>query len=92
MVYTTGLGAVTPPVADGSITGNSPSRQVGAVQATVDGEPAQVLYAGAAPGAGVGPVNGMIPQTGRFRNLSIAIVEGNSAGFVPGSKAAVAVR
>ena len=94
MVYTAGLGAVTPAVADGSITGNTLSRQVGTVQATVDGQSAQVLYAGTAPGlvAGVGQVNVVIPQAARSGNVSIEIIEGNSAGFGPGPKVTVAVR
>jgi uncharacterized protein (TIGR03437 family) len=94
MIYTTGLGAVTPAVADGGITGNILSKQIQSVQATVDGNPAQVLYAGTAPGlvAGVGQVNVVIPQTARSGNVSIVVFVGTSGQAVPDSKVTVAVQ
>ena len=50
-------GMVNPPVADGVITGSALSHQIETVTATVYGQPADVLYAGTAPGlvAGVEP-------------------------------------
>jgi len=63
MVYATGLGLVNPPVADGAITGTSPSKQVQPVTATVGPNQADVLYAGTAPGlvAGVSQINIRLP-------------------------------
>jgi uncharacterized protein (TIGR03437 family) len=94
MVYMTGLGAVTPAVADGGITGNSPSRQVETFQATVDEQSAEVLYAGTAPGlvAGVGQVNVVIPQAARSGNVPISIFDRTQAYFGPPSKVTVAVQ
>ena len=63
MIYGTGFGALDPNPADGEIasvlaTTKSP------VTATIDGVPADVVYAGAAPGliSGVTQVNVRVPQ------------------------------
>jgi uncharacterized protein (TIGR03437 family) len=78
MVYTTGLGVVNPPVADGAITGSALSHQIEIVTATVNGQPADVLYAGTAPGlvAGVNQVNVRIPMATPSGNMRIAIFVG----------------
>ena len=78
MVYLTGLGVVNPPVADGVITGSALSHQIETVTATVNGQPADVLYAGTAPGlvAGVNQVNVRIPTATPSGNARIAILVG----------------
>jgi len=66
MVYATGGGQLTPPVADGSIGPGVPPFPMAVlpVSATIGGRPAQVFYAGAAPNyvSGVFQVNVLIPN------------------------------
>jgi uncharacterized protein (TIGR03437 family) len=72
MVYATGLGAI-PSIQDGAIPQAAASTSA-AVTATVGGAPAQVLYAGTAPGliAGVFQVNILMPS-GVARNSAVPI-------------------
>jgi hypothetical protein len=76
-VHDRALGVVNPPVADGVITGSALSHQM-TVTATVNGHPADVLYAGTAPGlvAGVNQVNVRIPTASTSGNARIAILVG----------------
>jgi uncharacterized protein (TIGR03437 family) len=64
--YATGMGQTSPGGVDGSVTGydNLPQPLL-PVTVTIGGQPAQVYYAGAAPGmvAGVAQINVMIPAT-----------------------------
>jgi uncharacterized protein (TIGR03437 family) len=66
VLYTTGAGQTSPAGVDGSVTGydNLP-QPILPVTVAIDGQPAQVLYAGAAPGlvAGVVQINVQIPAT-----------------------------
>jgi uncharacterized protein (TIGR03437 family) len=66
MVYATGEGQLTPPVADGSIAPSAPpfSVPVLPVSVTIGGRPAQVLYRGQAPNfvSGVLQVNVRVPD------------------------------
>jgi len=64
MIYATGEGQVNPRPSDGSITGEGVlPKPLGKVALWIGGVPAEVQYAGAAPGlvAGVLQVNGRIP-------------------------------
>jgi adhesin/invasin len=64
VLYMTGMGSTTPPVADGQAAPSSPPLAVanGSVLAAVGGISAHVQFAGLAPGlAGVGQVNVQIP-------------------------------
>lgn len=63
MLYGTGFGTLVPPATDGQIA-SDPAQTATAVTASIAGMPAQVTYAGAAPGliAGVVQINIRIPQ------------------------------
>ena len=73
MVYGTGFGSLDPPAADGEIAG-FPARTTLPVSASIGDLPAEVLYAGAAPGlvAGVVQVNLRIPS-GLAPNLAAPV-------------------
>lgn len=64
VVYVTGLGPVENPVATGlAATAHPLSRVTSPVTATIDGRPAQLMFAGLAPGfAGLYQVNIVVPQ------------------------------
>lgn len=79
-------------MADGAISGSALSRQIEIVTATVNGQPADVLYAGTAPGlvAGVNQVNVRIPMATPSGNMGIAILVGTGPSAA-GSSANVTV-
>jgi uncharacterized protein (TIGR03437 family) len=62
-IYATGGGLTTPPSVDGLITAAPYPAPILPVTVTINGLPAQVLYAGAAPGlvAGVLQINAVVP-------------------------------
>lgn len=62
-IYATGAGLTAPASSDGAITTAPYPKPNLAVSVTIDGLPAQVLYAGAAPGlvAGVLQINAVVP-------------------------------
>jgi uncharacterized protein (TIGR03437 family) len=64
IIYCAGLGAVSPPVQDGSAAPSSPpASTTNPVTATIGGKPGQVLFAGLAPGfAGLYQVNVTVPE------------------------------
>jgi uncharacterized protein (TIGR03437 family) len=65
-LYGTGLGQTTPPGEDGKIAGDLPlPTPILPVTVLLDGEPADVLYAGVAPGMmqGYAQINVRIPLT-----------------------------
>ncbi|MBI1897800.1 MAG: SBBP repeat-containing protein [Acidobacteria bacterium] len=64
LLYGSGEGVIEPPQGDGRVT-SSLSRPRAAVSVTIGGQPADVLYAGTAPGlvAGVLQVNALVPAT-----------------------------
>jgi uncharacterized protein (TIGR03437 family) len=63
VLYATGLGLLSPVPTDGTIISDSPPLLQSNVSVTIGGVPAQVQYAGAAPGsvAGVIQINALIP-------------------------------
>jgi len=66
VLYATGVGQTSPTGVDGSVTGSDSLPQPTLpVTVAIDGQAAQVLYAGAAPGmvAGVAQINVLIPDT-----------------------------
>ena len=69
VIYCSGLGAVSPPVADGAAAPLSTlSKTVNPVTVTIGGQSAQVLFAGLAPGfAGLYQVNAIVPPASEAR-------------------------
>jgi adhesin/invasin len=81
-IFATGLGAVDPAVTQGTPAPSSPlSTVVLPVSATIDGQPATVLFAGAAPGLiGAYQVNVMIPAETRSGAARLVIsADGNNS-------------
>jgi adhesin/invasin len=64
VLFLTGQGPVTPPIADGAPAPSSPLSTIdGATQVTIGGTPAQILFKGLAPGwVGVAQVNVVVPN------------------------------
>jgi uncharacterized protein (TIGR03437 family) len=62
-IYGTGQGVSNPPETDGTIMGDTLATPVLPVEATIDGQPGTILYAGSAPGlvAGVLQINLSVP-------------------------------
>jgi len=89
MVYATGGGQTTPPDSTGS-TEAGPAQVAAAVSATIGGLPAQVSYAGQAPGevAGVMQVNLQVPN-GVSGSLPLVLTVG---GVSSQATATIAVR
>jgi len=94
-IYATGEGILAPPAATGSVTPASPPFPVPAatpVTVTVGGQPAQVLYAGEAPGlvSGVLQVNVVIPS-GAASGAAVPVVlsVGNASNAQQGITVAV---
>jgi len=88
-VYCTGLGAVVPPVATGAAAPIAPPRTELLVQAYIGGAPAQVTYAGLAPGfAGLYQVNVQIPAGTSSGSQNLRV----SAGGVNSNMVNIAVR
>jgi uncharacterized protein (TIGR03437 family) len=78
MIYGIGMGGTNPAGADGSITPGLAPLVLQPVSVTIDGIPAQVTYAGGAPGAVAGliQINAVVPasaRTGASVPLSIQI-------------------
>jgi uncharacterized protein (TIGR03437 family) len=65
VLYATGFGLTTPASENGLITGSTLPAPNLDVSVTVQGIPAKVLYAGAAPGlvAGIIQINVLVPDT-----------------------------
>jgi adhesin/invasin len=63
LLYTTGGGPISPTLPDGTAAPSSPlSLLTGNVQVSIGGKPAQVSYAGVAPGfAGLSQINVIVP-------------------------------
>ena len=75
-VYLTGIGQLEPPVPDGLAAPSQPlARATGNVRLLIDGQPAEVLFAGASPGfAGLHVVVAAVPGALR-RRFPEAVVE-----------------
>ncbi len=79
MIYATGEGQTDPTGVDGAITTDVLRKPVAPVTVTIGGVPAEVLYAGAAPGmvAGVLQVNAVIPPDVATGTAEVRIKAGN---------------
>lgn len=87
-VYCTGLGAVNPTVATGAAASIPPPRTQLLVQAYIGGAPAQVTYAGLAPGfAGLDQVNVQVPAGTPSGSQNLRV----SAGGVNSNMVSIAV-
>jgi len=73
-LYLTGLGATNPPAQEGRVSTAADSLRA-SVQATLYRSPAEILYAGAAPGllAGIYQVNIRVPASGLEDWVPLAI-------------------
>jgi uncharacterized protein (TIGR03437 family) len=80
-IYATGLGAVSPALANGQVPPNAPlSTTVSLVSAVVDGFPATVTFAGAAPQlVGVYQINLTIPTLAGSGPRALSIYQGGAA-------------
>lgn len=90
-IYATGEGQTQPGGVDGLIAnGPALAKPLQNVQVLIDGRPAELQYAGAAPGlvAGVMQVNARIPADSASGNVALSIVVGNSSSQ-PGMTIAV---
>ena len=79
LLYATGAGVMTPAVDDGFITLNPPfAAPQFPIQVLIDGQPAEVLYAGTAPGiiAGVIQINARIPDGASSGEVHVVIKAG----------------
>jgi uncharacterized protein (TIGR03437 family) len=87
-VYLTGLGPLSPAFADGLPAPSDPlSRATGPVRLVVDGQDAEVLYAGAAPGfSGLQLVVATLPASlsRRFPELNVEVAGASSNRFSAG--------
>jgi len=82
VMYATGLGAVTPPVADGIAGPSGPlSKVAGQISLTIGGVDATITYAGLAPGfASLYQVNAIVPAVAPGNSVPLVItVEGQAS-------------
>jgi uncharacterized protein (TIGR03437 family) len=79
-IYATGGGVTSPASADGAITQSDLGVPLLPVAVTIDGQPADVLWAGAAPNlvAGVLQVNVRIPSSARSGNAAVSMQIGTA--------------
>jgi uncharacterized protein (TIGR03437 family) len=80
-LFVTGGGQTDPPGTDGSVNNSTAARLLLPVTAEIDGAPAEVLYAGPAPGlvSGIFQVNLRIPQSAaRGRAVSVVLSMGTA--------------
>jgi uncharacterized protein (TIGR03437 family) len=80
-IYATGEGQTNPGGIDGQIAGSNPPAPTRPVTVLIDGKPADVTYAGAAPGAvaGLFQVNVRIPADAATGDVSLEIHVGAAA-------------
>ena len=83
VLYATGMGETSPAGVDGSVTGyDSLPQPMLPITVAIDGQPAQVLYAGAAPGmvAGIMQINVQISATVQSSNaVPVTLTVGKQA-------------
>ena len=74
-IYGTGAGQTDPAGVNGMITPAVPPMPLAKVSATLDGQPATILYAGGSPGLleGVLQVNAMVPATAKTGRVAVVV-------------------
>lgn len=80
MLFGTGEGQTTPPGSDGALALATPvPKPVAEVSITIDGQPAEILYAGSAPGsvAGLFQVNVRIPASAGTGAVPVVLTVGS---------------
>jgi uncharacterized protein (TIGR03437 family) len=87
VIYTVGLGAVTPPVKGGDPAPSSPpSKVIAPVTVTIGGQSANVFFAGLTPGsAGLYQVNAIVPtgiNPGNQVSVTLSVAGKSSAGNI----------
>jgi uncharacterized protein (TIGR03437 family) len=77
VIYLVGMGSTNPPVTSGTGSPFSPPAEISSrVQVTVDGQAADVRFAGLTPGGvGLYQINFLVPSTARSGSLDVEIVE-----------------
>lgn len=84
-LWASGLGGFSPPLADGEIVGSTGPFPVldGEISVELDGIPAEIRYAGAAPGlaGGIAQINFVVPVGLRSGNLSVHIRAGEFQSY-----------
>ena len=90
-LYATGEGQTSPTGVDGQPTTTPFPKPLLPVQVTIDGKPAEITYAGGAPGivAGLMQINARIASNAQVGNVPVVITVG-SASSQPGVTIAVA--
>ncbi len=82
-MWATGAGQMNPAVSDGQIAGGAPfATPKLPVTVTIDNKPADVLYAGAAPGMvqGIIQINARVPAAATSGQVQIVVQSGNISG------------
>ena len=81
MIFATGEGQTAPPGVDGLITSDTLRKPLGRVSVTIGGQPAEVLYAGSAPGlvAGVIQINARVPEGAGHGSLPLVVMVGQAS-------------
>ena len=81
-LFGTGAGLLSPPLPDGAFTGAAPFPQVpGAMTVNIGGQPADILYAGAAPFLpnGIVQINVRIPPGAKSGDNPVSVILGGAA-------------
>ena len=91
VLYATGEGQTSPAGVDGKLVTSPLPMPLSRVDVTIDGKPAEVIYAGGAPGlvAGLMQINARIPVGARAGNVPVIVTVG-TASSQPGVTIVVA--
>lgn len=80
VLYATGEGQTSPAGVDGQLATTAYPKPLLRVEVTIDGKPAEVFYAGAAPGivAGLMQINARIPTNAQVGPVQVAVTVGSA--------------
>jgi uncharacterized protein (TIGR03437 family) len=84
VLYATGEGQTSPAGLDGQLAITTYPKPLLPVSVTIDGKPAEILYAGAAPGivAGLMQINARVPANSKAGFVPVVITEGSASSPV----------